>query len=726
MKRKQIKTLYPIIIGTIIIITLLLTKTNAKSLKKQEAYIELPKEFSKNYQEWEKLPNEEKQKRIMPNLYNVNISEFIKKSTYKKIAREAKVGGTQLQYNLYDDCKFKIKNQLNTNECWAFSTTTALETNMLKMRNKDIELSPRHIDYATSKTFLDGINEKAYNREIGFGNIFIALGYCTSGMGPVLEQDMPFENNENRINLAEINKKPALKIQDYVQFPNIYKIHLPDGSIQYDDGEEQIYTENEVLEVRKAIKEHIKKYGGVTAYTYLGENALNCINIDRINAGEADTIAYYNGDVNNNYDHAITIVGWDDTYTVSNFNASNSPKNPGAYICLNSSAGENDVLSKIYVSYEDVWIESSNNGIINTTDIDYNKIYQHDEYGYDLSLPLRDVSTNEITKSGYMANVFTRQEVENKDEFINEVSVYIPNISSAEVYINAQNDDKTKLTKVAFSEILAPGYHTIKLTTPVKLTGSKFVVAVKLSSDKVLIPTETNCKSNGISSNYWDNAKASEGESFISIDGNSWNDVNSMIKDSNVCIKAFTTYQEKEKTDINVTNIKLNKTTLEMLEGEKITLVSTIEPSNATNKNVNWKSDNEEIVSVTKEGIINAKKQGNATITVTTEDGNKEATCKIVVKGKINEDDNIYYPDNNNNNQNNNNQNNNQNNNNSNNNTPNDKTDNDKSVGKADDSIAPGTIPQTGIKIDIIILIITITSITVIVYIKIKKIKEIK
>ena len=717
MKTKQIKTMLIYIIITLIVIitTLIFSKTNANSSGDSNAYIALPKELSKSYQEWQKLTQEQKQSTIMPNLNTVNISDFVKKSTYRKMARDAKVGGTDLKYNLYDDCKFRIKNQLNTNECWAFATTTILETNMLKMRNKDIELSPRHIDYATSRTFLDGINDKAYNREIGFGNILVALGYCTSGMGPVLEKDMPFENNENKVNLSEIDKEPVLKVQDYTQFASIYKNNLPDGSIEYSNGQGQIYTENQILEVRKAIKEHIKKYGGVTAYTHLGQNFLNCINVDKINSGEANTIAYYNGDVNNNYDHAITIVGWDDTYAVSNFNAENSPKNPGAYIVLNSSSGENNMFSQLYISYEDVWVECSNTGIINTTDIDYDKIYQHDEYGYDISLPLKNSSTNETAKVGYMANVFSREAIENKDEFINEVSIYIPSISSAEIYVNAEDDDKAKLTKVAFSEILMPGYHTIKLTTPVKLTGNKFVVAAKLSSDNVLIPTETNCKSNGLGSNYWDYAQASEGESFISLDGTKWNDINTMVKDSNVCIKAFTTYQEKENTDINVTNIKLNKTTLEMLEGEIITLVSTIEPSNATNKNVSWKSDNEEIVSVTKEGIINAKKQGNATITVITEDGNKQATCKITVKGKIDEDDDVYYPDDNNN----------QNNGNPDSNTPNNNPGNDENVGKGDSSLAPGTIPQTGVKIDIIIVIITVVATTIFIYIKIKKLKEI-
>lgn len=318
-----------------------------------------------------------------------------------------------------------------------------------------------------------------------------------------------------------------------------------------------------------------------------------------------------------------------------------------------------------------------------------------------------------MQKFGYMANVFSREEKQNQDEFLNEVSVYIPTTSSAEIYVNDKDEDKTNLKQVAFSEILSPGYHTIKFTSPVKLTGSKFVVAVKLSSDNVLIPTETNFKSNGIGTNYWDNATALAGESFISLDGEQWNDLNTMIKDSNICIKAFTTYQEKENEEIPVTDVKLNKTKLDMMEGEIITLVSTIEPANATNKNVKWESNNEEIAKVTEEGLIKAQKEGTATITVITEDGGKVATCEVTVKGKVDQDDNIYYPNDEENNQNNNND-------------QGNKSEIDKNIGKGDNSTAPGTIPQTGMKIDIIIIITIMIAIIVLSYVKIKKVKEIK
>ena len=86
----------------------------------------------------------------------------------------------------------------------------------------------------------------------------------------------------------------------------------------------------------------------------------------------------------------------------------------------------------------------------------------------------------------------------------------------------------------------------------------------------------------------------------------------------------------KENT-ISVTGISLDKSSIVMKEGNKATLIATITPENATNKNVTWKSSNISVVTV-ENGTITAKSVGNATITATTEDGGKTATCSVTVK----------------------------------------------------------------------------------------------
>ena len=66
------------------------------------------------------------------------------------------------------------------------------------------DFSERHMDYSTSKTFEDGINENGYKREIGVGGLpIMGLSYLVNGTGAVLEEKMPFENSEDKIKLKD-------------------------------------------------------------------------------------------------------------------------------------------------------------------------------------------------------------------------------------------------------------------------------------------------------------------------------------------------------------------------------------------------------------------------------------------------------------------------------------------------------------------------------------------
>lgn len=83
-----------------------------------------------------------------------------------------------------------------------------------------------------------------------------------------------------------------------------------------------------------------------------------------------------------------------------------------------------------------------------------------------------------------------------------------------------------------------------------------------------------------------------------------------------------------------VTGVALDKTSLEMEEGDTVTLTATISPANATNKNVSWSSSDNTVATV-EDGKVTALKGGAATITVTTADGGKTASCDVVVKSTV-------------------------------------------------------------------------------------------
>ena len=84
---------------------------------------------------------------------------------------------------------------------------------------------------------------------------------------------------------------------------------------------------------------------------------------------------------------------------------------------------------------------------------------------------------------------------------------------------------------------------------------------------------------------------------------------------------------------IPVKGVTLNKETLTLNIGDSETLIATVNPINATNKKVSWSCSNEDVAYV-ENGEVTAVSAGKATITVTTEDGNKTATCSVTVNEK--------------------------------------------------------------------------------------------
>ncbi len=80
-----------------------------------------------------------------------------------------------------------------------------------------------------------------------------------------------------------------------------------------------------------------------------------------------------------------------------------------------------------------------------------------------------------------------------------------------------------------------------------------------------------------------------------------------------------------------VTGITLDKSSLELFVGATEQITATIIPATASNKNIQWTSDNEGVATVAN-GLITAVAKGETTITATTEDGDLTATCIVTVK----------------------------------------------------------------------------------------------
>jgi uncharacterized protein YjdB len=84
---------------------------------------------------------------------------------------------------------------------------------------------------------------------------------------------------------------------------------------------------------------------------------------------------------------------------------------------------------------------------------------------------------------------------------------------------------------------------------------------------------------------------------------------------------------------VPVTGVEYDSyTPVEIAPGGTYTLTATVLPTNATNKNVTWSSDNAAVATVNSDGVVTGVANGTAHIEVKTVDGGKTASRTVVVK----------------------------------------------------------------------------------------------
>ena len=552
--------------------------------------------YTEDYVKWKNLSKEEKKEIIIPRLSTLDISDNLdldKKSKYSGIIKQiltrgfiknvksGLVGANEYElsrFNLSEKINVEVKHQGNTNECWAFSMTSALETNLLLTQNIVKKFSPRHMDYSSIRTFTDGINTDALNREVGMGGLSqFAIAYLTNGKGAVLESQMPFANNEEKISLSELNKPVDTIATETVTFPALYKKYGENGKVTYTNGgigaNLKIYDDSEVKAFRNAIKNHIVKYGGISAVT-----AGNEIKYYSNQSEPSKSVAYFCNDSSIIRDHAVTIVGWDDNYSKDNFTGSAKPTSNGAYICLNTYGKDNFNNGYLYISYEDSLIETYLYGIKSVTTVDYNQIYQYNPNGENTSVGMSNLST------GYIAEIFDRDV--SKKEKLKYVGVNLPTSMSLKIYVNPTgNNPVLSVCKlIATTETLSAGYHRIPVETT-NLTGNNFTIVIEETSQNNRFDFSIEI---AVPGSIYSTITGNPEKSLFSIDGYEWSALSSEkiigfdMTTADMTIKAFTVAEDSENNTQSEEDEKTGDSKEEQQEKEetpndsdKITITST-------------------------------------------------------------------------------------------------------------------------------------------------------
>ena len=118
-----------------------------------------------------------------------------------------------------------------------------------------------------------------------------------------------------------------------------------------------------------------------------------------------------------------------------------------------------------------------------------------------------------------------------------------------------------------------------------------------------------------------------------------WYNGTTRVKSTDICNKDVTLmakWEEIKDDSKPVTKIILDTTEKSIVKGTSFTLQATVEPYNATNKNVVWTSSDTKVATVDANGKVTAKGNGKATIKATAADGSEvNASCDVTVAYKI-------------------------------------------------------------------------------------------
>ena len=420
-----------------------------------------------------------------------------------------------------------VKNQGNWGVCWAFSSTAISEASLIKefpdkFNSENTDLSENLLAYMVSHPSLYGklnpsgdyatytASSATDYLKLG-GNVWATGLGLMNGIGPYNENsDYPYsEDNTPSIVNKNFTESEYYEVRNssVAKITGVFQAHINNNS----DNDE--------------FKQLIMDYGAAS----LSYNE----NYTDNKFGEDGSSYYYNPNEKTS-NHAVTVVGWDDSIPASAFKT--APAGDGAWLIKNSWGDYSRDNGYFWLSYYDKSI--SGVGIAYDFTVDGADDYFDTRYSYD--------GGNSVGSFGYSrpdiygANVFTADE----DSYVTGAATYTSEGNNIElsVYTGLQNaSDPTSGTKSAvatMSNVKYEGYYSLKFDTPVKVKkGESFAIVAKITKDSgtVRIYSEYGYSMNGLTYSL----KANKGESFYTYNPSyGWFDCTDSGK-NNLMIKAY-------------------------------------------------------------------------------------------------------------------------------------------------------------------------------------------
>lgn len=414
-----------------------------------------------------------------------------------------------------------VKDQGLDGTCWAFATVGVLENAMLRTGRYDaatLALSPMQLVYTQFNDLVDPDGGLADDRitvvsnktlmMMGGADLYESYALAT-GRGPVTAATVP----------AASADLPA----------------------DFTLADEDVYM-NDAVRVTEILRLNGTDINGMKSLVAAGYALTLSIvyNDANVMTGNNGTVSYYDTTPDQLDNHEVIIVGYDDGYDTSQFRS--APAGDGAWLCRNSWGEEWSDGGYFWVSYY-----GNGRSMIYTYDVAAADWCDH-TYQYD-----GGVSTHQdITygHAGSMANVFTTQ----GSERLNAASFWCLHSAgtdyTVQIYVGLTDpSDPTsgRLTATVRGTTGFAGYQTVTLPTAVELRADEtFAVIVTLTDvdEAVYLAVDTDESeiddfASPDPSYYYYDTGARVGQSFVSADGCTWEDLGA-DGSSNVRVKAYT------------------------------------------------------------------------------------------------------------------------------------------------------------------------------------------